>query len=57
MREYIFTDVERDILNTYFNKGIKVKDFYVLLSRIRASYSQIKEDLILLEKVLEKEKK
>lgn len=56
MRGYIFTDVERDILDTYFNKGVKVKDFYVLLTRIRANYSQITEDIKLLENVLEKEK-
>jgi hypothetical protein len=54
LRGYIFTDVEREIIDTYLNKGIKVKDFYVLLTRIRANYSRLKEDMDLLERVLYK---
>lgn len=55
MREYILTEVERDILDTYFNKGKKVKDFYMLLTRIRANYPRLREDMKLLEKVLSQE--
>ena len=55
MRSYIFTQVERDIIDSYLNKGTKVKDFYVLLTRIRANYSNLKEDMTRLKSVFERE--
>ena len=55
MRNYIFTEIERKLIDTYFNKGIKEQDFYVLLNRINSSYSRLREDMKLMEKILEKE--
>lgn len=45
----------QNITSARLNRGIKVKDFYVLLTRIRANYPRLKEDVKLLESVLEKE--
>ena len=54
--KYIFTQVERKLIDHYLETGIKVQDFYVLLNRIVANYSRLKEDFELLGKVLENEK-
>ena len=55
MRSYIFTEVERKLIDTYLKSGTKVQDFYVLLNRINSSFSRLREDMKLLEQILEKE--
>jgi len=54
LRNYIFTRIERQLIDDYF-QGNKKRDFYVLLTRIRSSYSKLKEDVELMEKILDKE--
>jgi hypothetical protein len=55
MRGYIFTEVEGAILDAYLSKGFKVKDWYVLLTRIRMNYPRLKKDFEILETIIEKE--
>ena len=55
MRGYIFTDIERKLIDIYLIEGRKEQDFYVLLNRINSSYSRLREDMKILEKILEKE--
>jgi len=55
LRSYIFTEIERKLIERYIESGVKVQDFYVLLNRIRANYSTLKDDMKQLETVLEKE--
>lgn len=57
LRSYIFTEIERKMINDYLNTGIKIQDFYVLLNRITGNYSRLKEDMKLLEKILINEKR
>jgi hypothetical protein len=56
MRFYIFTETERSMINSYFKDGTKAKDFDVLLYRIRKNYPRLKDDITLLESILDKEK-
>ena len=55
MRGYIFTDIERKLIDIYLIEGRKEQDFYVLLNRINSSYSRLREDMKILEKILVKE--
>jgi hypothetical protein len=57
LRGYIFTEIERKLIDIYLERGRKEQDFYVLLNRINSSYSRLREDMKLLEKILEKESK
>lgn len=54
---YVFTEIERRLIENYLNTGIKVQDFYVLLNRIKATYPRLREDMSLIENMLEKEKR
>jgi len=54
MREYVFTEEERKVLNEFLQSGSKSDVFYVLLSRIRRNCEALRGDLALLEEVLEK---
>lgn len=56
MREYILTELERNMVTSYLKDGTKTRDFDVLLFRIRKSHQRLKEDMKLLESVLEEEK-
>jgi len=52
MREYIFTDREREALKAYLEKGKADVCFYVVLKRMKENRSRLNQDMELLEKVL-----
>jgi hypothetical protein len=54
MREYVFTEKERMVLQNYLERGIKGNLFYVLIHRLRNHYNSLKADIELIEKVLKK---
>jgi hypothetical protein len=54
MRQYVFTDVERKILETYLKKDIKLQDFRILMFRIKKNHEQLKSDMKLIDAVLQK---
>jgi len=47
MREYIFTERERNIIQTYIEKGIRLEGFNQLDHRMKSSWSNLLEDIIL----------
>jgi len=47
MREYIFTERERKIIETYVDQGIRLEGFNQLDHRMRTSWSSLMGDLIL----------
>jgi hypothetical protein len=53
MRSYVFTEIERKLIDTYLTKGIKEQDFYVLLNRIKSNHSRLRRDMELLEKIMD----
>jgi len=57
MREYILTDLERQMIEDYLTRGYKTKDFTVLSYRIRKSVKRLQEDMKLILAVLNKEKR
>ena len=54
MRQYILTDVEREIAKTYLNSGVKLQDFRILIYRIKKNHEALKNDLNIIEDVLQK---
>ena len=54
VRGYILTERERKIVNHYFKTGVKIESFNVLLHELRKAYPNIKSDMELVEKLLEK---
>lgn len=52
MRGYILTEHEREILETYLEKAIKLDGFRVLVFRIRKSHERLRDDIKLVEAVL-----
>jgi hypothetical protein len=54
MRQYVFTNVEREILETYLNSGVKLQDFRILMYRIKKNHELLKNDLKLVDAVLKK---
>jgi hypothetical protein len=54
MRQYVFTNVEREILETYLNSGVKLQDFRILIYRIKKNREPLENDLKLVENVLHK---
>lgn len=56
MRVALLSDHEREMLRVYLKEGIKREGFRTLLFRIRHNHEGIKEDLALIERVLEASK-
>jgi arginine/ornithine N-succinyltransferase beta subunit len=56
MREYVLTDTERKILESYLRKNIKLQDFRIVMFRIRKAHEQLKSDMNLIDAVLQKSK-
>ncbi len=54
MRSRILTDLERQMLNEFLTKGTKREGFRVLQHRMRKNVTQLKSDLDLILKALEK---
>lgn len=54
MREYILTERERSLLFKFLEAGVKEEGFKMLLHRMRKNVVRLKEDLELVQKVLEK---
>lgn len=54
MREYILTDREREILQTYLGKNIKLDGFSVLALRLKRASKKLGEDMKLVEAFLKK---
>ena len=52
MRPALLSEHEREMLNVYLKEGTKRYGFRTLLFRIKHSYKRIKEDLTLIEMVL-----
>ena len=55
MREYIITDKERQVLHDYIEHGAKGNHFYVIIHRLGKSYETLKNDINLIEQVLDKQ--
>jgi len=53
MRNYILTNREKEIIQTYLEKGLKLEGFNMLLHRCK-QLETIHEDLDLIQKFLEK---
>lgn len=47
MREYIFTEKERKIIETYVESGIRLEGFNQLDHRMKGAWSKLLEDLAL----------
>jgi len=56
MRGYIFTDTERETIEQYLEKGIRLSGFYVILHLIKKNHASLKKDMDLLDEILEKTK-
>lgn len=54
MREYILTEHEREILETYLKEAIRMEGFRILIFRIRRSLERLRGDIELIETVLSK---
>ncbi|MGB9841497.1 MAG: hypothetical protein ACPLKZ_02105 [Candidatus Bathyarchaeales archaeon] len=54
MREYILTDREREILQTYLENNIKLDGFSVLALRLKRANKKLLEDVKLIEAFLKK---
>lgn len=54
MREYILTKRERGILKAFLESGLKLEGFTLLRMRMEKAYGRLKDDLLLVEKALEK---
>ena len=55
MRNYILTEREKEIIQTYLEKGLKLEGFNMLVHRCK-QLKDIHQDLELIEKFLEKAK-
>jgi len=54
MREYLFTEIERGIINDYIENEVKKPGFRVLKYRIIENYEKISRDFELLKNFKEK---
>jgi len=54
MRNYIFTQREREIVEAYLKGGLKLDGFQVLAGRIRRNAKKLINDMELLKKIVEK---
>lgn len=54
MREYILTERERKILETFIKQGIKLDGFSVLALRLERSNKKLIEDIELIKAALKK---
>ena len=54
MREYILTERERKILETFIKEGIKLDGFSVLALRLERSNKKLIEDIELIKATLKK---
>jgi hypothetical protein len=54
VRQYILTDTERKMLETYAKTGVKLQDFRVLMFRIKKAHKSLKNDFKLIDDVLQK---
>jgi len=55
VRGYILTEREREMVKHYFQTGQKLASFYVLVHELKKTRPQIREDLELIDKLLQKE--
>jgi len=54
MRNYIFTQREREIVEAYLKRGLKLDGFQVLAGRVRKNAKKLMNDMELLKKIIEK---
>jgi len=54
MREYILTQKERETLEMYIEKGVKLNGFSVLISRLKRANNRLDKDMKLIKTALEK---
>jgi len=54
MRNYILTEKEKEILQTFIEKGIKLNGFSVLTLRLKKARESLKSDLELIDAALRK---
>ncbi len=52
MKSYILTDHERDVIKKFLKTGVKKKSISVYLVRAKRYFSNLKNDLELLERLL-----
>jgi len=54
MRNYIFTEREREIVEAYLKRKLKLDGFQVLAGRVRKNAKKLMRDMELLRKIVEK---
>jgi hypothetical protein len=54
MRGYVFTKDEKQILNAYIKKGVKIRHFNVIMTLIRRNKDNLEGDLKILNSVVRK---
>ena len=54
MHTRLLSDREREILENFVKSDLKLNGFSVLMLRVRKAISQVREDLELIDKALEK---
>jgi hypothetical protein len=54
MREYILTERERKILETFIESGVKLNGFSVLSIRLKRASRRLNKDIALINAALEK---
>jgi len=54
MRNYIFTEREREIVEAYLKRKLKLDGFQVLAVRVRKNAKKLMSDMELLKKIMEK---
>ena len=54
MRQRILTELEREILLKYLNRGVKLNGWSVLMSRSKKLVNDLRQEVELLEKALKK---
>jgi len=54
MRNYIFTEREREIVEAYLKRKLKLDGFQVLAVRVRKNSKKLMSDMELLKKIMEK---
>ena len=54
MRNYVFTQREREIVEAYLRRGLKLDGFQVLAGRIRRNSKKLMNDLALLKQIMKK---
>jgi len=54
MRNYIFTEREREIVEAYLKRKLKLDGFQVLAGRVRKNAKKLMSDMELLKKIMEK---